>query len=939
VHARSFALTKIQPPRGRPGLVGRERLEGALARALAEARLVLISAPAGFGKTTLLTRQVANLEPSTALAWIAADEDDDLSRLAACCVAALEPYDLPWRTSPDAVVRALDGATPQRRKEVAGDFINTLVATDVPRGLIVVDDAHRIQDPTVFGFLDHLVERLPAHWGIVIATRVDPPMALARLRARGELAEFRQEDLRFTEDEVEALVEAAPAGAARGTSPAQLLQRTQGWAAGLGLALNSRRAHGAVTERHVYDYLAAEVLTGMPADLRRFLLRCSVLPELEAERCIAVSGDARAPQWLAEIERRGLFVSLRGEGAQAVLTLHDLFRDCLDDLLRRDHPEELTGLLERAAASEPDTVRRVHYLLRAGDYASARAVVVEHGPTMIIGGAIGALLRLLEQFPPAERDSPALEALRGYAGWARWDFDTMRRSMHRAAQGFARAGHDAGRRFAEVHEALALVASYANDDAQVLIDRLESGPIEPEIEPLVLHARICQATERGPMEAIAQLYARELDVVAQRPSLVAWYKAVPTTRFLGLPGMRGPLLRCVAAAQAAATGSSTALGVVARAMEAWVHAWAGALDEAERVMAVAADDARWLDQSRALSTPLQLCTAFVQALRGDGAAASAALQAILDNLAAEPVALRRQSLTAMFLFVDLRIAAATGMPPAVLAAAARLAALPEPEAGRPSAIERRLAAAYVAEAEGQHAAALAAWREGVAHEGLLRTFGLDLEVRLRAAAAMVRAGESLDEAASWVRTVIARARQGQEHLPALLAGEPVLDRLAAAPWAGRLAADELRQLGEWRRTAAALRTAPGAASSGALATSTMPRAPSMNPAAIPSVHRTAPEHTAAAQVATAQVSAPHLASPNGAPACAARPAAAPITLSEREREVLARLAAGDSNKLIARAFDLSPHTVKRHVANILDKLDLTSRGQAAAWFREHGAGP
>jgi len=96
VHARSFALTKIQPPRGRPGLVGRERLEGVLARAFAEARLVLISAPAGFGKTTLLTRQVARLEPSTALAWIAADEDDDLGRLAACCVAALEPYDLPW---------------------------------------------------------------------------------------------------------------------------------------------------------------------------------------------------------------------------------------------------------------------------------------------------------------------------------------------------------------------------------------------------------------------------------------------------------------------------------------------------------------------------------------------------------------------------------------------------------------------------------------------------------------------------------------------------------------------------------------------------------------------------------------------------------------------------------------------------------------------------
>jgi LuxR family maltose regulon positive regulatory protein len=924
VQARSFALTKIQPPRVRPGQIERSRLEESLTRALGEARLVLISAPAGFGKTTVLTRQVAQLDPNTALAWIGADEDDDLARLAACAVAALEPYDLPWRTSPDAVVAALDGADAARRKQVAHDFINTLVATEVRRGIVVIDDAHRIQDPTVFAFLDHVVERLPAHWGIVISTRVDPPMALARLRARGELAEFRQDDLRFTQDEVEALLRSVAAPAPVDAS--QLLRRTQGWAAGLGLAVKTRGSSGALTERHVYDYLAAEVLGGMPADLRRFLLRCAVLPELQPKRCAAVSGDARAAQWLAEIERRGLFVSLRGEGPDAVLVLHDLFRDCLDDLLRREHADEVPELLRRAAATEPDTARRVGYLLRAGDAAAARRVVVEHGPIMLTHGANGTLLRLIEQFPASEREAPDLEALRGYAGWARWDFDTMRRSMHKAARAFERLGDAAGRRHAEVHEALALIASYANDAAQLLIDRLAHEPLEPEIVPLLLHARICQALERGPMEEIASLYEHELEAVERHSSLVAWYKAAPTTRFLGVPGIRPVLLRYVAGARAAATGTSSALGVVSRAMEAWVHAWAGALDEAERLMAIAIDDARWLDQSRSLSTPLQLCTAFVQALRGNGAAAAAALEAILDNLAHEPVEARRRALTAMFGFVALRVAAATGDPAAVRTAAARLAAQPEPEPGRPSAVERRLVAAYVAQAEGRHADALAGWRTAIADEGLLRTFGLDLEVRVRAAAAVLDAPAareatrspgatrsldtpaslatpgSLDAAATLLRPVLARARRSEEHLPALLAGREVLQRLAAARWDDRLDADERRQLADWLDLAVRLRAPPQAAAAGA---------------------REA--HGPARRPAASDARTPTVATPGGNG-----------VLSERERAVLARLAAGDSNKLIARAFDLSPHTVKRHVANILDKLGVDSRGQAAAWHRMHG---
>src|SRR5690606_31379194 len=120
-----------------------------------------------------------------------------------------------------------------------------------------IDDAHRIADATVFEFLDSLLERLPAHWGFVIASRVDPPLALARLRARDELAEFRQQDLRFEHDEVAALVEAS---GGRGDAR-ELLQRTAGWAAGLRLALNAghEQSSSRRVDRHVFEYLAAEV--------------------------------------------------------------------------------------------------------------------------------------------------------------------------------------------------------------------------------------------------------------------------------------------------------------------------------------------------------------------------------------------------------------------------------------------------------------------------------------------------------------------------------------------------------------------------------------------------------------------------------------------------------------------------------------------------------
>lgn len=113
-------LTKIQPPRPRPGLIPRARLESRLADALAERRLTLLCAPVGFGKTAALTRQIAQLPQDTALAWVAADEDDDLHRFLQCLFAALEPFDLPWRSEPDSLIGVAVDQRADRRTAAAG---------------------------------------------------------------------------------------------------------------------------------------------------------------------------------------------------------------------------------------------------------------------------------------------------------------------------------------------------------------------------------------------------------------------------------------------------------------------------------------------------------------------------------------------------------------------------------------------------------------------------------------------------------------------------------------------------------------------------------------------------------------------------------------------------------------------------------------------------
>ena len=210
MNATGFATTKIQPPRARSARIERPALDAALGQALRSRRLVLLMAPAGFGKTSALAAQIESLGPGTALAWFSFDEDDDAAHLFAGLAGALEPLDLPWRSAPAALAAQLgeQGENGGSLRGPVAELVNALAAAGVPHGVIVLDDLHRVQSPAVNAFLDELIERLPAQWTVVISTRVAPRLALARWRAAGELAEFTQEQLRFSADEARALVQA-----------------------------------------------------------------------------------------------------------------------------------------------------------------------------------------------------------------------------------------------------------------------------------------------------------------------------------------------------------------------------------------------------------------------------------------------------------------------------------------------------------------------------------------------------------------------------------------------------------------------------------------------------------------------------------------------------------------------------------------------------------
>jgi LuxR family maltose regulon positive regulatory protein len=397
---------------------------------------------------------------------------------------------------------------------------------------------------------------------------------------------------------------------------------------------------------------------------------------------------------------------------------------------------------------------------------------------------------------------------------------------------------------------------------------------------MALNAEIWLAIDTGRLHAVAPLLDRMLDLLQEVDQISLWYHTTPPNRLPGLPGIVAPLSRHAALLARVAGDEPTPLGAMAVLSLAWCELWRGRTREAEELLRRADADARWSGTTGAVRTHQLLLSALLHALRGDRQRAIEDAWSRVREFEGGYGAWGRCNLRGF----AARVAAITGDVAAlreamqqVEAERARL----DPQLYAAALRPLEPIAAQLAWLEGRRSEAIQRWRAALDTEEAIDLYGQATETRLRLARALLEQGD-LPAAAAAVTAAVERASRDGGPGGALLATDALVE-LADVDWNGQLGARDQSLLREW----AGLVDQPGAA-----------------------------ERAAAAEAA----------------------GIAQLRLSPREAEVLDLIAAGASNKHIARTLELSPHTVKRHVANILDKLGLTSRGQAAAWRHTRPAG-
>ena len=379
--------TKLHVPGSRPGFVPRPRLAERLDEGL-DPGLALVCAPAGYGKTVLLADWARCRERP--VAWLSLDAgDNDPARFWRHTLGALD------RARPGVAERVgplLGPPAPPSFEPLVTALLNDLaVPSDDRELLLVLDDYHLISSQPVHASLGFLLEHRPPGLHVVLASRADPPLPLARLRARGQLAELRAGELRFTGDEAAALLQQVAAGSGMAlpdAAVAALAARTEGWAAGLQLAGLSLRGRADVagfvaaftgSHRYVLDYLAEEVLERQSEQVRTFLLETSVLERLSGELCDQVTGRAGSQALLEQVERAGLFLVPLDE-VRGWWRYHQLFADLLRARLEQRggraselHENAAAWYEERGLADDA-----IRHAMAAGQMTWAARLIEQH---------------------------------------------------------------------------------------------------------------------------------------------------------------------------------------------------------------------------------------------------------------------------------------------------------------------------------------------------------------------------------------------------------------------------------------------------------------------------------------------------------------------------------------------------------------------------------
>jgi LuxR family transcriptional regulator, maltose regulon positive regulatory protein len=778
--------TKLTLPRISLPQVPRPRLFDLL-NAGTQQLLTLVSAPAGGGKTTLLASWSSSRQPPGPVAWLSLDAgDNEAGRLWEYTVAALCQSGAVPR---DSVLRGL-AVLPGSEKRFLPVLVSGLAQLPTPV-VLVLDDLQDITDATLLDGLEFLVRHAPPQLRLVLATRVDPPLPLQRLRLSGQLVQVRAADLAFTVAEVAELLATCEDQPPLSEDDLALLQaRTEGWVAGLRLAALSLKGqpdpHRFVTEfagddKSVADYLTREVLDQQPQELRSFLLRTCIVDELNGNLADALTGGHGSESMLARLEQANGFVTTVGSGRSAY-RYHHLFAELLRYELRREAPTQVGRLHRRASgwyAARGLTVHAIQQALMAGAWRNAADLMVKHGPSLVLGGDAAALHELVGRLPAelVQRD-PELALLGAADRIVRGDPDAAAAHLVAASQqaellGEERRGGyalllaivntalawqvgDLDRVLVAGEEALALQSHVANggDDAARAITRSTVG---------------AAALWAGHLDG-AELHLREGLAAALRAGLASQQVACLSQLAL-VHALRGELneaLRCgTNAADLAADQSwpSSVLGAGGDLALAWAHYYRDDLGEATRYadQAAAASGVGWQPMTIAIA----ILRARLQRARGD-------LAGSLDTVAAarrDLMGCRGSAyLWRWLLLTEAELRSAAGQPQS---ASAIRKSLDErgPLAGGEAVVLARL---YLAEGDPVGAATLASCLDGSGPGGFML---VSAEVSLLDALASDALGDH-DRAAMSLERALSLAEHGGLHRSFLDAGAPARSLLA-----------------------------------------------------------------------------------------------------------------------------------------------------------------
>jgi len=423
----ALVTTKVRVPRTRPELVPRPRLRETLVRYEGR-RLILVSAPAGFGKTTLLSEWLEDRSgDGRPVAWLSLEEaDNDPARFLAYLVSALQSA--LGEEIGEGVLASLRLPEFPPVESVVGVLINELADVQREEVTIVLDDYHVIHSGPIHEATTFLLEHLPEDVHLVISGRADPPLPLAKLRARDQMTEIRAAELRFTTEEATAFLKGVMGLVLSAADVAALEEVTEGWIAALQLAALSMRDREDLSgfvesfsgsNRHVLDFLAEEVLERQPEGVRGFLLDTSVLERMSAPLCDALTGRDDGQEMLERLERENLFVVALDE-ERRWYRYHRLFADFLKARLERESLERIKELHRQAAGWyewNGWTSEAVEHALAAGDVEWASQLVEYNALAFVLRGEGATMDRWLSALPTGVvRARPRLSLAR--AIWA-----------------------------------------------------------------------------------------------------------------------------------------------------------------------------------------------------------------------------------------------------------------------------------------------------------------------------------------------------------------------------------------------------------------------------------------------------------------------------------------------------------------------------------------